>query len=384
MKVKGKKYQILAWGLCVVLALGMIYMIQVDKKRILERNIQLQQQVQRPEKNYEEIAQQQLDIYDRLYSELQVPEIVCWGDSLMTGNSGDSLTASLNSVLTKNLFKNLTNTFHAALEDGERTTPSCTIINMGVENEELRQILVRAGANRLYLGEDIDVSSSVEPVPVLFSDEEVPDDDKDEKGGEDEYGEFTFADQKIDTFGQVTISGIRGTLQKSNDWIDPTHPKYVFIRNHEGDPQKIEAGTRVELENASKYIGDVPVFYFENISNLPVDDIILGLKKLVERYADTNNWTDDNETDPEQETVANNYNLPFVLICRTTEGSNLDKSLKDEFGEHYICTSIYSSEMRESAFLTLAQDVYKSLDNQGCFTDIREQIRRAVEEANNI
>ena len=276
------------------------------------------------------------------------------------------------------------------------------MVNMGVVNEDLRQILVRAGANNAYLGEDIDVSSATDPVPLVLTDEEEPedegmnderDDDEDEDEDENsvEHEALLFADQTSDTFGKVTISGIQGTLQKTNTWLDPTHPEFAFVRDREGDPQKIEAGTRVDLENASKYIGDIPIFYFENLSNLTTDNIIPDLRKLVERYAGTNGSngsTDELETSAdasEQETAAaSNYNLPFVLICRTTEGSDLDQALKNEFGTHYIRTGVYFSEMGDNASMSLAQSVYKSLDEQGCFTDIKDQIRKAVEEANNL
>lgn len=381
MKVKNKKFQILVWGLCVVLALGLICMVRIDKKRNAERNIQLQQQIQQPEKNYEEMTGQQSEIYDRLFSNLNMPEFVCWSDNSLTGANGDSLTGAFTNTIGDNLFKNLTNTFHTVLEDGEHTAPSVTMVNMGLENEDMRQVLVRAGVNQLYLNEGIYLSPSKDPVKVRFTD----DGDVDSyEGGED----LNFADQKSDMFGKVTISGIQGSLQATGDWIDQTHPEYAFVRDQEGDALRVDSGTPVELESASKYKDYIPLFYFENIPDESVDDFVSDLKKLVAKYAGANSSisvNEESETDDEQESAeTESYDRPFVVFCRTNEGSILDNALKTEFGNRYIRTDNYSSEMYDISFRSLSQKAYDILDEQGCFTKIKTQIREAIEEVNNL
>ena len=379
MKLEGKKFQILVWGLCLVLAVGLFYMVNTDTKLKAERNLQLQQQVQQPEKDYGKITEQQTEIYENLYSDLSIPEIIFWGDNLMTGVNGDSLTTSIKNTFDKNLLKNLTNTFHTVLEDGEHVAPTVSLVNMGVINEDIRHILVRAGVNTLYLRENLDLSSSKQPVPVFFTDDQDSD-------GDTKDTELLFADQYSDLFGDVTISGIHGSLEKTDEWIDSTHPRYAFIREEEGDSQWVEAGTQVELETASKYVGDIPIFYFENISDQDVDDFVPELKKLVKRYTNYNfDKNEQNVIDSEQEPLLDLTNsLPFVIICKANDGSNLDIAMESEFGDHYIRTDSYSSEMYENSFWSLSQNIYKSLDNQGCFSDIKAQIRTAIEEVNDL
>ena len=44
MKINGKWAQIIAWGLCVVLAVALCGMVRIDRKRTAERVVQVQQQ----------------------------------------------------------------------------------------------------------------------------------------------------------------------------------------------------------------------------------------------------------------------------------------------------------------------------------------------------
>ena len=79
--------------------------------------------------------------------------MVCWGDNAMAGSKDSSLAISLKKVVEENLFSSLTKSFGKVFEKGEYSTPSVTINNMGVTNETMRQILVRAGVNSLEIGD---------------------------------------------------------------------------------------------------------------------------------------------------------------------------------------------------------------------------------------
>lgn len=395
MSLKENKFQILAWGLSTVLVIALICIVISDRRKTAERNVQLIQQAQESEKAYKEILEQQTEIYDKLYSEMKIPEVICWGDNLMRGTSGGSFTSSLNNTMDKNLFKYMTNAFHNVIEDGEHETPSVTIKNMGVVNEDMRQILVRAGVRKVFLCEGININSSKEPVQVTLTDQETLDND-------DHWDELLFASQNSDKFGKVTISGIQGTLDTTDEWYDSIHPRYAFVPEQEGEFRFIKVGTEVEFETASRFVGDIPIFFFENESGRTVDSFMSDLKKLVTKYASSGDtvYRDDSEKDTsteeneidKEEIEENNqessddtsYDLPFIVICRTKEGSNLDNALKNEFGDNYIRIDQYTSEMYGSSFSALAKNVYEILDEQGCFTDIKKQIMQAVEEVNDL
>ena len=70
------------------------------------------------------------------------------------------------------------------------------------------------------------------------------------------------------------------------------------------------------------------------------------LKRLVARYASSGTLEENEETDEGDQEDNNNqsdidqnetaYDLPYIVICRTKEGSDLDNALKNEFGDNYI------------------------------------------------
>ena len=386
MKLKENKFQILAWGLSAVLVICLICIVISDRKKAAERNLQLLQEAQQSEKAYAEIVEQQAEIYEKLYADLEIPEFICWGDNLMRGENGGSFTNSLNTTIDKNLFKYLTNSFHNVIEDGKHSAPSVSINNMGVINENMPQILARAGVNKVFLSEGINIPSSKDPVLVKLVNEETRDNNDRE--------ELLFARQNSDQFGKVIISGIDGKLDTTEEWYDSIHPRYAFIRDHEGDYQFVEAGTEVELESASKFLGDIPIFFFENNSGQSVGSFMNDLIRLVARYASSGTLEENEETDEGDQEDNNNqsdidqnetaYDLPYIVICRTKEGSDLDNALKNEFGDNYIRNDQYSSEMYGNAFNALAKNIYEILDEQGCFTNIKEKIMKAVEEVNDL
>ena len=104
------------------------------------------------------------------------------------------------------------------------------------------------------------------------------------------------------TFGQVWINDVEGTLIATDDWFDSTHPRYAFVRDEEGSKTSAGSGTEVEIEFATKYIGEVPIFFFENETGRSVDGFVSDVQDLVDRYADTE------EDDEEEEKTV--YDLP--------------------------------------------------------------------------
>ncbi len=381
-------FHILAWSLSAVLVICLICIVISDRKKGAERNLQLLQEAQQSEKAHEEIIEQQTEIYEKLLDELEIPGFICWGDNLMRGDNGGSFTNSLNTTIDKNLFKYLTNSFHNVIEDGKHSAPSVSISNMGVVNENMPQILARAGVNKVFLSEGINIPSSEGPVLVKLVDEELR--------NHNDREELLFASQNSDKFGKVTISGIEGKLDTTEEWYDSIHPRYAFIRDHEGDYQFVEAGTEVELESATSFLGDIPIFFFENNSGQSVDSFMNDLKKLVIRYASSSSMkknkkdedqedNNDNKSENEQDVIdETTYDLPYIVICRTKEGSDLDNALKNEFGDNYIRNDQYLNEMYVNAFNSLTKNVYDILDKQGCFTDIKGKIMNAVEEVNDL
>ena len=57
------------------------------------------------------------------------------------------------------------------------------------------------------------------------------------------------------------INETEGTLTEGEGEYDELHPRFAFVRDEEGDSFQAGAGTEIETENASRYLGDIPVFF---------------------------------------------------------------------------------------------------------------------------
>ena len=369
MRLKKNWIQIVAWALCVVLAVGLVIMVRVDRKRSSKRIQEMQQQAIEAEAANNEKKEALRNLYNQFYSQWEMNSFVCWGDSAMVGNKYSSFPVSFRSVTEKNLFSSLTWTFRKVLENEEYNTPSIDITNMGISNEEMSQILIRAGVNTVKVGDTIMIPEGTDPVTVRLVDDEALNSGK-------ANNEIRFAKQKNVTFGKIRISNIEGALVETDDWFDSYHPRYAFIRDKTGSSQSVEAGTAVEIESATKYIGDVPIFFFENIAGRSADGFVSDVQNLAIRYAHL-----DNKGSGDDDESVISYNLPFVVICTTDTGSDIDNAMSDAFGNRYIRNESSSAEMNEQAYRKLAQEVYENLDAQGCFDEAKEKIAKIVKEA---
>lgn len=367
MKIGNNWKQLFAWILCVVIAAGLLFVVHDDRKKNAERIVQLQKQAEELEQSDGEKLEALTDVYDRFYSQIDINNIVCWGDSAMAGSKDGSLVISLKKVTEDNLFSSLKKSFSRVFEKGEYTIPSITIHNMGVTNETLRHILIRSGVNSMELGDWIQIPAGTDPVTVRLMDEEA-------WNSEDKEAQIRFARQKEVSFGQVWINDIEGTLIATDDWFDSTHPRYAFVRDEDGNKVSAGAGTEVEIESATMYIGEVPIFFFENETGRSTDGFVSDVQNLVDRYADTED--DEEEEEP--------YDLPYVVIFTTDEGSEIDRAMRDAFGSRYIRNDEQSTAMTDRNYKKLAQQVYENLNSQGCFDSVKEKIALAIQEAEGL
>jgi hypothetical protein len=176
------------------------------------------------------------------------------------------------------------------------------------------------------------------------------------------------------TFGKVVIEDTEGTLVEGEGEYDSLHPRFAFVRDEEGDSFQAGAGTEIEMESASKYLGSIPVLFFQDDSADSVDSFLSDVEDLVDRYTDY--YQEDDEEASEEEPAPSHG---FVVICTTEGDSDLDAALRDEFGDHYIRSDLYADALTADNCKNLAQTVFDALDAQGCFDDVKNTTRQAVE-----
>ena len=368
MKNNDKKVQYIAWGICVVIAIALAILVISDRKKNQERILQMQMEAQLQDGDTESATggttktnddfKKLSSAYKDLVSRLQLNSFVFWGDNEMAGNEKSSLPQAFGEVANGQLLALISEPFGEVIEQEKRAIPSMPINNMGAANEGMSEILTRAGVNELEVGEWALIAEEREPVNIVLRNGNTG-------------STLHFAQQKGAKFGKVEISGVNGILTKGDGEYDEDHPRFAFVRDHAGDSFQVGLGTDVEIESATKYIGNVPVFFFEDDSVDTVDsmdEFVEDLESLVQRY--TKIEEEDGETSSE---------LPYVVVCTAEEESELDERLKEIFGDRYIRNDTYASEMTEDDYKALAQKVYANLDGQGCFDEMKETIQKAIE-----
>ena len=396
MRIKEYLLKIVAVLLCVVMAAILVALFFMNHTRNAERAEELKKQSEELARLEAQKKEEAADLYYDLAADLMVRDIVCWGDNEMAGNSDSSLPKTLREVANEKLFTDVTTDFTNFMDKEAEPALSVTVNNLGVRNEGMREILVRAGVNELQLAQWTVIPSDTEPHNVELKDNVS-------------WSTLRFAEQSNVRFGEVEIGGIYGSLTAGEGEYDDDHPRFAFARDEEGDSASFGGGTPVEISSAVDYIGGIPVFFFEDDSADSVSGFVEDLERLVERYTeydtDEEAGSDDTDTGSEgtdeaaaADTAATaaaaeteiaqekepSVTRAFVVICTAEEDSDLDEALREAFGDQYIRNDTYAYEMSEDNYRSLAEKVFEILDSQGCFDDVKRQTGAALEQLGNL
>ena len=411
MRIRDFLLKITGVLLCMAMAAVLVALFFMNRTRNHDRAEELKKQAEELKRQEEQRREDAADLYEDLVSDLMVRNIVCWGDNEMAGNGDASLPGFLNQVANEKLFTDTVNDFSGAMDKEAEPALSVTVNNMGVRNEGMREILVRAGVNELQLAQWTVISSDTDPHNIELKDNIS-------------WSTLRFANQDGVRFGSVDIDGIYGTLTVGDGEYDDDHPRFAFVRDEEGDSMSFGAGTQVEIASATDYIGDIPVFFFEDDSADSVSGFVNDLESLVERYTEYDETEDEDaaaenipaEDNPAEDNPAEGISAEgstlteaapeaattgaadnsiaketepsitraFVVICTAEEDSDLDEALREAFGDRYIRNDTYAYEMSEDSYRKLAEKVFDNLEEQGCFEDVKRQTESAVEQLKNL
>ena len=373
MRIKEYLLNTVAVLLCVVMAAILVVLFFMNHTRKTERANDLKKQIEELARQEAQKKEDAADLYYEFVTGLTVRDIVCWGDNEMAGNDESSLPKTLREVANEKLFAGVTTDFTNFMDKEAEPALSVTVNNLGVRNEGMREILVRAGVNELQLAQWTAIPSDTDPHNVELKDDIS-------------WTTLRFAEQGNVQFGDVDIDGVFGSLTVGDGEYDEDHPRFAFARDEEGDSASFGAGTRIEIASATDYIGDIPVFFFEDDSAESVSGFVGDLERLVERYTEYDADEDGTEgaTDTEAAQEEPSATRAYVVICTAEEDSDLDAALKEAFGDQYIRNDTYAYEMSEDNYRTLAEKVFEILDSQGCFDDVKRQTGAALEKLGNL
>ena len=394
MRIRDRIFRIGTGILCVIMAALLIVLMFMNHRRNQERADALRQKTEERKVLETQKIEEAAELYDHYIDQLGGISVVCWGDAVMAGKGDVSLPSALKAVIGENLYQPFTESYSKIVDKEEMTQPDAVVANMGVRDEGMRESLVRAGVNTMKVGEWALIPGDTEPQNIVLGDDTF-------------WTPLHFARQEKTSFGKVVIEEIEGTLIEGEGEYDELHPRFAFVRNEEGDSFQTGAGTVIETENASRYLGDIPVFFFEDDSADNVDSFMSDLEDLVDRYTDYYHENREEEETSDEDTLEEqsedgytgdeqaaeeesggaeegseketSVSHAFVVLCTVESDSDLDTALKEEFGDHYIRSDLYADSLNADNCKNLAQKVYEALDAQGCFDTVKETTAQAIE-----
>ena len=196
--------------------------------------------------------QENKDRINLIYQEHQdvlaqyLPGIVCWGDSLTTGSSGNvsyphTLQKYLDVYISDiyDLRYSLDSVEGLSMLDWDDYKISIPVVNMGAGRENTGTILGRSGVVPFVVSEDFVIPADMESVPVEITSENGK-----------SVTPLIAGDGGVNP---VTIAGVQGTLTRSASAQQKNQNVYQFTRLEAGQEVSVEAGTQIVTTAAKEY-----------------------------------------------------------------------------------------------------------------------------------
>lgn len=175
-----------------------------------------------------------------------LPGIVCWGDSLTAGSSGNvsyplTLRKYINAYLCDiyDLRYSVDNPESYARVDWEDYKISIPVVNLGAGQEDSTTILGRSGVVPYVVASDLVIPAGTESVPVSIMSENGK----------------TVAPLTAGNAGvnPVTIAGVEGTLTRTANAQGWSQYSYQFTRLEEGAETPVAKGTEIVTACTEEY-----------------------------------------------------------------------------------------------------------------------------------
>jgi len=293
-------------------------------KQINEEDEQLSAIKQEQQQQLNDNRQGNIDAIRHAYEEdmetvsAYMPGIVCWGDSLTAGTSGNvSYPRTLQKYIDTYLCEayDLRYTIDNAAEyswlDWSEYKVSIPVVNMGAGMENSATILGRAGVKPFVVQRSFEIPGEMEKVAISFAYSDGK-----------QVNPLTAGDVEMNP---VTIAGVEGTLSlESGGW----ERKYYFCRSEAGEPVTVEQGTEIQVASASKYRDYIHIVWLGTYDGyINSNDLVQEVKQLLARQAQN----------PDRYLVIGpcSYNNSW-----SAEGllnlNAIDTAMMQAFGKHYV------------------------------------------------
>ena len=293
--------------------------------------------------------QENKDLINQVYQRHQdvltqyLPGIVCWGDSLTTGSSGNvsyphTLQKYLDVYISDiyDLRYSLDSIEGLAATDWDDYKISIPVINMGAGRENTATILGRSGVIPYVTAKDFVIPAEATPVSLSI---------KSEMGKD--VTPLIAGDGGVNP---VTIAGVQGTLTRIFSTNSKSKSSYQFTRLEEGQEVSVGKGTEIvtaAADNYKDYIHIVWLGTYEKTAD--PNELVSNVRQLLQR----------------QTSNAERYLVigPCTVNGRWGSASartldSIDSAMLQAFGDRYINLRKYLTEdgLRDADFSATSSD----------------------------
>lgn len=351
--------------------------------------IKIEQQQQQSDARQENVASIQ-----RAYEvDLQtvadyMPGIVCWGDNLTAGTSGN---ASYPYVLQKYINTYLCDIydFRSSVINADEYSwlkwddykVSIPVVNMGSGQENSETILGRAGVMPYKVERRFEIPAEVESVQISLA-----------SVNGNAVSPLTAGDLGVNP---VTINGVEGTLTlETKNW----QQSYWFQRATAGESVTVEAGTEIITASTSAYQDYIHIVWLGTYDRLlSAGDLVQNVKQLLERQLQNpdrylvigpcsygGSWEAsrlDAIDDAMMQAFGNRYiNLRQYLVTDGMRDAGFSPTAKDalNISQGNVPVSFRSTtgsaELNGRAYELTGKLVYERMERLGFFAEIRDEL----------
>lgn len=317
----------------IVAGLGVTMLSVYERIAIEDELLKAEHSSQRQEQNearQENLAAVQLAYEKDLEAVAQyLPGVVCWGDSLTTGSSGNvsyplTLQKYINTYLCDiyDLRYGIENPENYSRLNWDGYKVFVPVVNMGAGQEDSATILGRSGVIPYVVNKEFVIPAGMEGVDITLVSQSGAN-----------VSPLTAGNAGINP---VTIAGVEGTLTRtvsSSNWEKPT---YQFTRLEAGEETQVVKGTEILTackEEYRDYIHIVWLGTYDTYKN--PETLISDTKALLQRQA----------ANPDRYLVIGPCTVGGKWAAQNTKKlDTLDAAMLQEFGSRYINLRKYLME----------------------------------------
>ena len=391
---------IIIFLLLAAVAAGLLMAMITVKKQIDAEDALLKAQSDHQRQALSVARQENLEAITQAYEkDMQtvaqyLPGIVCWGDSLTAGSSGNvSYPGTLQKYIDTYLcdIYDFRSTIENAQDysrlDWEEYTVSIPVVNMGAGKEDSATILGRSGVTPYVVGADFEIPGETESVAITLK-------SADGKA----VSPLTAGNAGVNP---VTIDGVEGTITRVSEGQGWGQASYQFTRTEAGEPVPVVKGTEIVTACQEEYLDYIHVVWLGTYGDFTnPEKLVSDTKQLLSRQANN----------PDRYVVIGPCTVRGDWSNADTNTMNaIDSAMMQAFGNHYVNVRKYlmvdgltdakitpskeekliiqqgrvptsfrsnasGADLNSTAYKLIGKLVYERMESLGYFDEIRQEL----------